>query len=83
MAGLMGVTAFVSMWINNSAATSIMIPAAIAIIEELQNHQKNTQERSVIHMDENRRKSKIVPVESTSTNSFIPMIQINNQCLYL
>ncbi len=80
----MGVTAFVSMWINNSAATSIMIPAAIAIIEELQNHQQNTQERSVIPMDANRRKSKeIVPVESTSTNSFIPMIQINNQCLYL
>jgi len=71
----MAVTAFVSMWINNSAATSIMIPAAIAIIEELENHQKNTQERSVIHMNANRRKSKeIVPVESTSTNSFIPMI---------
>ncbi|CAF0929686.1 unnamed protein product [Didymodactylos carnosus] len=41
MAGLMCVTAFLSMWINNSAATSVMIPAAIAIINELQTHQEN------------------------------------------
>ncbi|CAF2044398.1 unnamed protein product [Rotaria magnacalcarata] len=38
MAGLMIVTAFLSMWINNSAATSIMIPAAIAIIDEFKNY---------------------------------------------
>ena len=48
MAGLMGVTAFLSMWINNSAATSIMLPVALAITDELANHsrafhnQKNT-----------------------------------------
>ena len=40
MVGLMGVTAFLSMWINNSAATSIMIPAAVAIIDELQRHEQ-------------------------------------------
>jgi hypothetical protein len=40
MAGLMCVTAFLSMWINNSAATSIMMPAAIAIIDELENYEK-------------------------------------------
>lgn len=34
-------TAFMSMWINNSAATSIMIPAAIAIVDELENYEKN------------------------------------------
>ncbi|CAF4645466.1 unnamed protein product [Rotaria sp. Silwood1] len=45
MAGLMGVTAFLSMWINNSAATSIMIPAAIAIIDELENYQKQIQQQ--------------------------------------
>ena len=45
MAGLMGVTAFISMWINNSAATSIMIPAAIAIVEELQKHHITTQQQ--------------------------------------
>ena len=40
MAGLMGVTALVSMWMNNSAATSIMMPAAVAIIDETENYQK-------------------------------------------
>ncbi|CAF1027076.1 unnamed protein product [Rotaria sp. Silwood1] len=64
MAGLMGVTAFLSMWINNSAATSIMIPAAIAIIDELQNHQQETQEKSVIDKIQDRRQSKeILPLE--------------------
>lgn len=36
MAGLMVVTAFLSMWINNSAAASIMLPVALAIINELE-----------------------------------------------
>jgi sodium-dependent dicarboxylate transporter 2/3/5 len=40
MAGLMCVTAFLSMWINNSAATSIMMPAAIAIVDELEEYEK-------------------------------------------
>ena len=43
MAGLMGVTAFLSMWINNSAAASIMLPVAIAITEELESHSKGFQ----------------------------------------
>ncbi len=40
MAGLMIVTAFLSMWINNSASTSIMMPVAIAVIDELEQHAK-------------------------------------------
>lgn len=40
MAGLMGVTAFLSMWINNSAAASIMLPVALAIIAELESQGK-------------------------------------------
>jgi len=51
MAGLMGVTAFLSMWINNSAATSIMIPAAIAIFSELQNYQQTAQHTNVTSKD--------------------------------
>ncbi|CAF3546110.1 unnamed protein product [Rotaria sordida] len=43
MAGLMGVTAFLSMWINNSAAASIMLPVALAIVDELENHSKGSQ----------------------------------------
>ena len=41
----MSVTAFLSMWINNSAATSIMIPAAIAIIDEVENYHKQIQQQ--------------------------------------
>ena len=47
MAGLMGVTAFLSMWINNSAATSIMLPVALAITDELENHSKNRDEKKL------------------------------------
>jgi len=41
MAGLMGVIAFLSMWINNTATTSIMLPVALAISDELERHGKN------------------------------------------
>jgi len=81
MAGLMGVTAFLSLWINNSGATSIMIPAAVAIIDELQLHE---QERSLVRMNGERRKSKdIVPLESTGTNLLIPIISIDKRYSYL
>jgi di/tricarboxylate transporter len=46
MAGLMGVTAFLSMWINNSAAASIMLPVALAITDELERHEQNNHDRS-------------------------------------
>ena len=45
MAGLMSVTAFLSMWINNSAATSIMLPVALAITDELEHHSKEFEEK--------------------------------------
>jgi solute carrier family 13 (sodium-dependent dicarboxylate transporter), member 2/3/5 len=38
MGGLMGVSAFLSMWINNSVSANIMIPTALAIVSELQSH---------------------------------------------
>ncbi len=47
MAGVMAVTAFLSMWINNSAAANIMIPTAIAIVTELQNSQQATKQTVV------------------------------------
>jgi len=47
MAGLMGVTAFLSMWINNSAATSIMLPVALAITNELENHNRSRHEQKM------------------------------------
>jgi sodium-dependent dicarboxylate transporter 2/3/5 len=87
MAGLMGVTAFLSMWINNSAATSIMIPAAVAIIDELELHEKEMQEKAANPRppgNENRRKSKdILPMESTSMNLHILIISMVNPYHYL
>lgn len=41
----MSVTAFLSMWINNSAATSIMLPVALAITDELERHSKEFHEK--------------------------------------
>lgn len=41
MAGLMGATAFLSMWINNTASTSIMLPVTLAILHELQASGRN------------------------------------------
>ena len=46
MAGIMGVTAFLSMWINNSAATSIMLPVSLAITNELERHGKEYYNRT-------------------------------------
>jgi len=45
MAGLMAVTAFLSMWINNSAATSIMLPVALAISDELGRHSEHCRDK--------------------------------------
>jgi di/tricarboxylate transporter len=45
MGGLMGVTAFLSMWISNSAAASIMLPVGLAIIGELEVHEKEHREK--------------------------------------
>jgi di/tricarboxylate transporter len=70
MAGLMGVTAFLSMWINNSAATSIMIPAAVAIVDELRTHREAAQRVEAFPNEGTRRKSKeIVPTESRGGSS--------------
>ncbi len=60
----MSVTAFLSMWINNSAATSIMIPAAIAIVDELENYEKkifSNQEQS----------HDIIPIDTESNKKFL------------
>lgn len=63
MAGLMGVTAFLSMWINNSAATSIMMPVALAIVDEFETYSRRfTRERRSKHqalsVENGRRKTR-------------------------
>lgn len=50
----MGVTGFLSMWINNSAATSIMMPAAIAICDEGEKyHIQRLENYEVLESDHN------------------------------
>ena len=63
----MCVTAFMSMWINNSAATSIMIPAAIAIVDELENYEKK------LLTDHSETSHELVPndVESNSKTAIV------------
>ena len=53
MAGLMGVTAFLSMWISNSAATSIMLPVSLAIIDELEQHERVYHEKKQVNPEIN------------------------------
>ncbi|CAF2628108.1 unnamed protein product [Rotaria sp. Silwood2] len=48
LGGLMAVTAFLSMWINNSAAASIMLPVSLAIISELERHGKGHSDKKRI-----------------------------------
>ncbi|CAF1992825.1 unnamed protein product [Rotaria magnacalcarata] len=43
--GMMGSTAFLSMWMNNTAPTSIMLPVALAVVHELGIYSENSLNR--------------------------------------
>jgi di/tricarboxylate transporter len=40
----MSVTAFLSMWISNTATTAMMVPIAHAVLTELSNHRKKSKQ---------------------------------------
>jgi hypothetical protein len=86
MAGLIGVTAFLSMWINNSASANIMIPTAIAIVNELQNYYQSIKQIVVSNENNNDESSTDISLNSTSELYFYLNVRIGNShyfCLQL
>lgn len=49
MLGFMGVTAFLSMWISNTATTAMMVPIVQAILDQLHGHEDLTTSSSRGH----------------------------------
>ncbi len=84
MAGLMTVTAFLSMWINNSAAANVMIPTAIAIVNELQNYQEETKRRAMTNdNDEHENSPRSARTDSTSKKCLYLKNHIGNQYFFV
>lgn len=47
MIGFMATTAFLSMWISNTASTAMMLPIANAVLKQLCETEANAEERSL------------------------------------
>ncbi|KAI8507363.1 Solute carrier 13 [Branchiostoma belcheri] len=56
MLGMMSATAFLSMWISNTATTAMMVPIAQAILSELLKETGRDEERNILSSDEKTEK---------------------------
>ncbi len=75
----MGVTAFLSMWINNSAAANIMIPTAIAIVNELKNYQQAMEQTTVSNENNNNESSTNDPLINFTSELYLYLsVRIDN-----
>jgi hypothetical protein len=75
MAGLMTVTAFLSMWINNSAAANVMIPTAISIVNELQNYHQATKRTAMTDENDEHQNS---PLSARTDSTSKKRLYFNN-----
>lgn len=77
MLGFMGVTAFLSMWISNTATTAMMVPIVQAVLEQIQGEvdpdpSSKTRSRSEVLQKEHQEKTISVLQTAVSNNSETP-----------
>lgn len=77
----MGVTAFLSMWISNTATTAMMVPIVQAILDQLNSNvdpepSPKTQRRTVVLQEEHAEKtSSILPAAVPLENGTIDALR--------
>ena len=67
MLGFMSVTAFLSMWISNTATTAMMVPIAQSVIQELLRHSAKSRKHRELHEKTTAELSHLIDSEAMAT----------------